>query len=1718
MASTSIASPNRGEVVVPDPPPTQLTMGIRIPIPSWHPPLCFALRQILAHPPLEAHFFRCVLAHAVRYGHALSDQARDQRITNDRQVDRYPLATFALAMPAVPRPIETTLAWLILEAHLSRTHDQLVVALSRILRGLVNTKGSKLGHTVAECNGPSQLLAKMARLGKRDTALGITGHRTFDALWRGELHAFCVSLLREATPLEDEVQPLGPPVDHPGALTESPLDPKGGNPDEGPYRPSTPASPDDVIHRKRRRQAFDWSVFMCRQSAPDLLRPTENVIPEDAREWLWRTALQQGNQALAAGDLHEAEYQLVTALAIEAGLSSKEAVDAGFGPATMGKAPAIDLAAQVLRRAEILPPNYFTPEAEDGRWLPTGGDAIFPLSADCCALARRLLDVRVARDGACAHSCLLSEPIDHGRLRAAARSDYRLVLATHLAGSMGVDAAQRAFGDTFGMSTAPMFYGAYQARELALELAASNVFAHPQPSTEPWMQIADHWLGSRARPRQAPYQQVWERLKGEPKRPRGRPSSSQVAGDWRRWRDRLAVHFMLATGHRPTRSLSAITIHDFLPQYALALVGDKVADPAHATRLVCTGRRFIGELEGFVAELRRIRHSDGCPNASRLAAEILSGTKPVFSIPVADEAEPLDIRQLLESLDPLWGDRPNLHRHGLCQFLISEKVDPELRYFQMGWLLHAHHATSASAPYPPMQLGDELADLVDDWLDACGWLGGCLPKRPDQLIPIRPFLDWRTRRIDHVSEVSKNVDAMSAEVHDQGRALETSVWKHIGETSERILADFNAAGTVDQPCFVPRDGVSATSDAPLVIGEFQVRALLSTFDLPSCSAATRYVAAKLLHKALLRTAKQYGVRVYLPEVSSLSRRQVPSPFLPELGLALAQVDELQTALVRRLAGLADTTRPDAAVELAAITVCSVILHTTCRGADEAVLILKAAEEARHSDHKPWLIRIPYGRGHVVFTGDQAALVGRLLACSGWKEALESLSRNKFSRLGTFLNAIAPSLCPREAVAAGIVRAFVETANVAKIVTLNGADRLVLADVVKPVTVTAERAASIEDDITIAGEPLPSSGRKGLPADPPPAARNASRRTARDLAKVMRAFDPDFTGDIQGGAAKTPAERQRQLRPMLEDALASAGAEPTPARLILEYAWHLLVRGGPRSSGGQAIGTIWKTYHHIQPVLRDFAPDESLDGLDSIGLTALCRQACRASRRKSSRDVLDSLRRFFKYVARHYQIAAPDWATLYRAYGVPCIGGDPAVVGDAEAADIVDRLFAEVRTLWHSDADSAEARYQEVRLIAALFAEASAARPRSIHGLTLADIHLGATGELIHLRPRGRFASIKTQTAAGYVLLEGPIWEQYAPWFTGWFSRACAGLAASDLDAVPLFQIPGEPIGVRYDIKEIFGPIGALVRWRTQQPRGRTYWLRKRRVRERHLAVLAEPRPRARDIAKAMRLDGQALLMTPLAWYLSEPSAYGTRDVSRHAINGRAGAVALSGLGARQVDGTTRASSQGTPTRTAKLLRLGPAGLVESKLGACPQLPHYGGDLSWASVERILRDLAHGHGLDQLAERHAVQPEQVRSIAEASRALTARLRRPIGTGASELAPARNTVAASGWYKLLKAQDQRLLTIAADWVGVVSPETFEMGCILYDDRALASLQAIVVEVNGHVARAEPDRLGRVLVRFVDKSGASQYGAWRTLRWVLAVAWIAGYRVGERSPPRV
>lgn len=1686
---------------------TPKTMGIPVPVRAWHGPVCHALRRILSSPPAEAHLFRRVLSHAARFGNDLAADATDRPVGKDRRPEEFPLASFLLSMPARPSLLERTLAWIILEAHLSRGHGDLVVALAQISRGLTGKGSSKLKDTIAKCSGPSRLLAKMERLGGLKPELGLTGHQTFDSLWRDELKAFCVSLIRQAEPdAVDTEDVAGNPVDQAGALTESPTEQEGEDPDDGTHFPSVPVCLEQTIRGPTMRHALDWSVHMSRQSSPDLLRPLENVFPTDLRERDWQVAVAKTETALERGDALDAEYQLAAVLSIEAGLNAREASNLSLGSRTDGRIPVVDLAAHALRRPELLPPNYFIPKENDQRWLPTGGDAIFPLSLRCVSLAKRLLETRDAQPDALSNHLLLTGPIDKGKLRTATKSQHRLALAIGIADLIGPDAAQRAFGETFGLSAAPIFYGAYPALDLACAIASVNGFASHEIYDAPWRSVSEHWLGSRVRPKEPPYAKVWVQLQGSGRRSKGRPSNKDLLDDWRQRRDRLVIHFFLATGHRPSKSLAEMTLHDFLPRQALALVGDKAMDPAHVTRLVCTGWRFTGELEGFVNELSRIARNSGIPEAKDLASRILLGAAPVFSIPTEEGPEPIDICALLGRLDPLWSYRPNLNRHGLCQFLIQRGVDPELRYFQMGWLSHDHHATSESAPFPPAQLGRELAGIVDDWLDQCGWLGGGVAHAPDVLIPRTSLQDWEAKRKEHAQAVNAALSALRAELHEMGDALESKVWERIRADVEQVLSSFDASESSSRALFHPRP----SAGGQLAINQLQVEALLAPFSGASSSPAERYVAVKLLHRALAKTAKDHGVRVYLPEVPVLSRHRLPSPFLPGVGLAIAQVDALKDALT---AHLADITKPKDAVDMAAIAVWSIVLHTPHCDLDRAVAVLTGAGKSEHSNAEPWLLRVPLGEGHVVLTGDQAALTRRLVECPGWELALDAHSKNGFSSLGSFVRRLLPGLCAPKESTVEVGRKVVETARVANVINLNGAERLILNKVVEPVAASAERAATVADGVTtVGGVGARKAGNQSY-NESPHVGKNPPHAPLRDVSNILRAFDPDFTGEILGKPAEPVAKRHPQLKLALSDALSKVGAKPTASRLVLEYAWHLLVKGGPRSSGGQAISTINKTIHRLGPALRSLEMDESLEGLSSTELTAMCHVACQTSRRRSSREVLGELRRFFKHFSSLYRIALPEWDCLYRAFGMSVPGGDPALLGDTETSRVVEQLYSNALMLDAPNADPAEKRYREICLVAALIAESSGARPRSIHGLTFADVVLGAERDYIHLKARGRFASIKTRTAAGFIPLEGKIWNTHAAWFASWFNNACAALPPDALDAIPLFQIPGEAIGVRYEMRRVFPPIGSLILWSTQQRRGRTYWLRKRKVRSRHLDVQSKVGSRARDIARAMRLDGHALILTPLVRYISEPTAYSTFDVSTHAIASRSGAVAVTGLATRQVDRASYANDVQPLGRIAKLLRLGCSSATNVCLPEPPQLPRYRSDMTWASLERILRDLVEGNDVDWIASRHSAQKHQVHSIAHAQHALAARLKTEFGTSRNQLGPPRRAGHSIGWFRLLEEEDDRLIAIATDWVAVAAGGQLDEGCCLYERQAVDSLTELATELGLATVCSDPSAgYGTSLVRFSDKAG-TPYGAWRGLRWVLAVVWVSQHRLGQK-----
>lgn len=681
--------------------------------------------------------------------------------------------------------------------------------------------------------------------------------------------------------------------------------------------------------------------------------------------------------------------------------------------------------------------------------------------------------------------------------------------------------------------------------------------------------------------------------------------------------------------------------------------------------------------------------------------------------------------------------------------------------------------------------------------------------------------------------------------------------------------------------------------------------------------------------------------------------------------------------------------------------------------------------------------------------------------------------------------------------------------------LPGPARLVMKNVVTPATVSAVRAASVVDGATVPCEELISEPRSedDESVDEPRSRPNPSHRPKRGISDLMQMFNPDFSGQI-GQATANPAKRRRQqLLPLVRKRMEKMGRLPTFNFLVLEYIHHLMQDGGPRSAGGMEISTIYKVYHQISPALAAVAEDCDMTQITTEELTGILMVALERSKRRDKVEVLRGLRQFFRFSSQGHSIATPTWELLASTAGVPVPASDPAVVSDVEVGRMLNELSNNAQTDSQSSLDPIERRVREVQLAAALIAEASGARPGSIYGLTLADILVSDMGGFIHLHSRGRFASIKSATSAGFIPLEGDHWIRYAPWFIEWFARLCREHSTASIEHVPLFQIPGQILGVRYRMSDVFGRIGDLVRWSTQQSRGRTYWLRKRRVGERHARLARMTNVRARDVVRAMRLSGHAGIVTPVGSYLGDPIMYMPPCTTDFALADIRDAAAASGITVTAVEQrwrrrsalSNKATTLSGPTKIESLLKLKPPQWPSAEMPVAPPYKPFLKHFTSFAVGRVMECLVDGMDAEDIAISTVTTTAQIDEIRGHVSSLQLRTGFSLGLEASNLHPPRNIQVARRLQALLGEEESHLMRIAEDWVGLARTASSRDGCPLHEPQAVLSLHSVLRKAQLHT-KVELRNGLPALYRLVDGNDKQIYGGWPALRWVLAVAWVA------------
>ena len=1680
-------------------------------------------------PPAGVGAFRRTLAYAAEHGQRLVEASIGAVwVKTENRFETYPLPVTILTRPLGPKgDLDATLLWLLFETHLWGIHPDSVKALAQTIRGLGTGRSRKaLDATVGECNGLSSLICKLQYLQLSPLIPGkVTGNNHFDTLWQNSLEAICHSLLQQSTQdIEPDegaggghllgdllVEPMRP------AATES-----ADEPDEDLFHSMDAIPPDKTPPSALGRLAEASGKELYRRSSPNLLRDPDGVVPSVLLAKEWRDALALVSQGWNASDETMAEAGLIRMLAIETGLVEREAVSTAFGnQTTQGKITVIDLGAHALRRPERRPRHAFAPREEDRAWLPIGGDILFPLSREAVVAAIQVRRLRRRNIALPYTSLLVVSNTGKGDLRKALNggisaptpaSACRLRLAATLAEKLGPDAAQDAFGDTFGMASTPTFYSTFQASDIAICIARAN---HPfTKQNSPHLRCiraCNHHIGSRARPVTPPYSAAWNVYGVSTNPRRGRPPRKGVFESLRRKRDALALHLLLAVGHRPNESLADIRLPNFIPRVALVVLSDKKVDPAHATRLACTGWRFVGALENYVIELRRIARDPDLAQAQMLAKSILRGDDPIFSIPTDEGVlENLCVKQLMAMQPQPWASKPNLHRHGLCQALIERAVDPELRYFQLGWLACDVHATSDAAPYPPVNLGLELADIIDSWLQEVGWLGGNHPIQPESILMPGRLKDWAAERKSLQAEFEARARALRTELAEKRHIETPSVLAALGRQIANLLPEWQVAQEKGRPVLLAPKTSAVGGKLPVIV-EGTVRAILAPFN--ARGAMQEHIARRELASLLTKAAKARKCRAYIPAVQALSTSRISSPFIRTLGSAVEQSCLLRARILECAKQLEDMEGREKVTQLVVLSIWSIAANTPYRDLERAKSMLTRLSEQAHAKNEAWLLRVPLSNGHAILSGEPAILLNRLMSTGGWEAAVKDVVDGDPRTIGMFVKSKLPELCPGCLSATDAAEQMCSALAAAGTIEQDGPSRLIMNLLVVPATTSATKAASIVDRITVPGKDVMTESEtltdeaEAVAADRRP---NPSHRPLRRIDDLMRMFNPGYDDEIRGKAVLPAEHRARQLLPLVDERLERLGRLPTLGLLALEYVQHLMTRGGPRSSGGMKISTIYKIYHLISPTLRAVSPEQNLELLSEEELTGILMTSFSMARRKSSVDALAAIRSFIEFSALSYAISVPEWNLLSLQFGERIVGKDPALFSDDEAERVIHRLLENVDSLSIGNHDPQERKCRELQLVGALIMEASAARPISVYGLTLADIHMCGGDHYIHLRASGPFASIKTVTSAGFVPLEGEIWHKHSEWVAQWLESQRSAFGPDAWREVPLFQMPGMPLGIRYSIRKIFDWIGELARWATQQPRARVYWFRKRRITFRHRAV-ARTDARARDVGRAMKANGHALLATPLGHYVGDMMAIAPPHLGNE-TTARSTASTLSGLNPSLLDQRWRskagvgASPKGLSceARIASIMALPIPTWSASHLPDPPGYQPFRDRLSWSATGDVISLLADALSSETIGKKIGIGVRQVEEIKARCAELARRTGLELGPDTSQLHRPRATQFAAHIERLLVAEDHRLPRVAEEWLQYARACRPVDGCALYNEANMSLLRSLISECGMSLQ----ERPGKGGLRLFKPMGGNRtpYGAWWTLKWALTVAWVA------------
>lgn len=357
----------------------------------------------------------------------------------------------------------------------------------------------------------------------------------------------------------------------------------------------------------------------------------------------------------------------------------------------------------------------------------------------------------------------------------------------------------------------------------------------------------------------------------------------------------VMLHFAFITTHRPTNALFEVGLHDLDLHHALAVLADKKVDAAHLARLAGLSKGLIRQFLALLSHLDSLANIRDIPTAAAEACrQAIRGEGPLFFF-LHEDGSPLSgLEHYRATMPPEWHHLPdNWPRHYIATRLREAGAEPWLVMTQCGHLEGAGFPFSSESIVSPVQISKALQpslEIIETDLDF-RVRTGVGTKRPPGLVPVPPMRSWTAdlKKLDlERRHVERNrlraIAAQRRQNRESGHALAMQCLENVSPALHKVVQAMTAT-----PVRTPDQ---ATVSAATVNVD-QTNEILELIDTAEVSEVIRLAARDRLARLLLRAGRKYEIEVPSLGTNFVMPGPEATPFSRGMALATRQILSLR---------------------------------------------------------------------------------------------------------------------------------------------------------------------------------------------------------------------------------------------------------------------------------------------------------------------------------------------------------------------------------------------------------------------------------------------------------------------------------------------------------------------------------------------------------------------------------------------------------------------------------------------------------------------------------------------------------------------------------------------------------------------------------------------------------------------------------------------------------